>query len=357
MQFFFLMLLISLRLQAFPEMIRHHYVNCSACHVNNSGGGLLNAYGRTISYEVLSTWGTEKEARAFYAINPEAVSNWLNLGGDVRDLQLQQDNEKFKAGRNIWMEANLQAAVTLQKLTVFGSVGQIHQANQSLEMKLTKYCFSYQYSDELSFRVGRYIPVYGLNIPQHNYFIRRNLSFGPGSERDALDLQYNGENYNLVLGVSKSLLESSVRDEEQAINIQLQKNINDQHKVGLNYWYGEALNYKNIVLGMQTVMGWTEHFYTLAEFDHQWKKDNYDVEEKSINELVKLGYEFEKGIHLQLVQEWSNSVNDDVSNYGIGLTWYPRPHFEIETLYSKKMSAASTTGVEDYAYFMTHFYF
>ncbi|MEQ1724259.1 MAG: hypothetical protein ABL930_13895 [Pseudobdellovibrio sp.] len=357
MKLLLLLLLIPASLQAFPEMIRHNYVNCSACHVNNSGGGLLNAYGRTISYEVLSTWGTEKEARAFYSIDPEATSNWLNLGGDVRNIQLQQENDKFKVGRNIWMEANIQAAVTIKNLTSFLSFGQIKQSNQSFEQKITKYYFSYQFTDELALRAGRYIPVFGMNIPQHNYLIKKNLSFGPGSERDAIDLQYNGETYNFVLGLSNSLLDSSIRDKERALNIQIQKNILDRHKFGLNYWYGESPNYKKIVLGAQMVLGWAENLYSLAEVNHQWLEASLGSEEKSVNQLLKLGYELEKGLHLQLVQEWSSSSKDDISNYGMGLTWYPRPHFEIETLYSKKTSAAATSGTEDLAYFMTHFYF
>ena len=104
-------------------------------------------------------------------------------------------------------------------------------------------------------------------------------------------------------------------------------------------------------------MGWTESLYSLAELDHQWKETNSGGEEKSVNQLFKFGYEFEKGLHVQLVQEWSSSSSDDVTNYGIGLTWYPRPHFEIETLYSKKLSVASGSGDDDLAYFMTHFYF
>ena len=357
MRIVILIIFISMRLQAFPEMIRHHYTNCSACHVSNSGGGLLNAYGRTISYELLSTWGTEKEARAFYSVNPETVGSWLNVGGDVRDLQVQQENEKFKAGRNIWMEANVQASVTLDQFTFFESFGQIRQDNQSLVLKPTKAYASYQFTDELSLRVGHYVPIYGLNIPQHNFFIRRNLNFGPGSERGALDLQYNGENYNFVIGYSKSSLDSAVRDEEQAINIQIQKNVNDQHKIGFNYWYGEGLNSKKVIVGLQAVLGWTERFYTLAEVDHQWLMNNVGNEEKSVNELVKLGYEFEKGFHLQAVQEWTSSPADDVVSYGAGAAWYPRPHFEFETLYSKKMSAASTSGIEDYVYLLSHFYF
>jgi hypothetical protein len=354
---FFFVFLISMTAQAFPEMIRHHYVNCSACHVNNSGGGLLTAYGRSISAELLSTWGSEQEARAYYMVNPEKFGSWLNIGGDVRTLQLQQENSQFKSGRNIFMEANIKAAATIKSATAYVSLGQVKQSNQSLELKPAQYFLSYQFTDEWSMRAGRYVPIFGLNIPQHNYLVRRNLNLGPGAERDAVDLQYNGENYNLVLGAAKSLVDSSVGAEEVSINLQLQKNINDQHKIGLSYWYGEAKDYKKLVLGVHGVLGWTEKFYSLVELNHQWKTDNLDVEKKSVNELLKLGYELEKGFHLQIIQEGASSSTDDVRNYGVGAIWYPRPHFEFEGLYTKRMSEASSFGVEDYIYGMAHFYF
>ncbi|MEQ1723306.1 MAG: hypothetical protein ABL930_09015 [Pseudobdellovibrio sp.] len=346
---------------AFPEMVRHHYVNCSACHVSNSGGGLLNAYGRTISSEVLSTWGSEKEARAFYAIDPEKVSEWLNVGGDARGIQLHQDNAKSTSGRFIWMEANLQAAVTVKKVTGYASVGQVKQANQSLETNFTKYYLSYQQSDELSFRLGRYVPIYGLNIPQHNFLVRQNLGLTPGSERDSADVQWNGESWGILAGVSKSRLDSAVRAEEAAMNLQLQYNLNDQYKIGINYWYGEADTYSKIMMGAQAALGWSENFYTLVQMDHVWKKDNTkDIETKSIFQLLKLGYEFHKGMHLQVVEEWGKTDTTSSSEtqiFGVGGIWYPRPHFEFETLWSKRRTLAQTDLFEDYAYLMFHFYF
>lgn len=356
---FLIILLNSLVAVAFPEMIRHHYVNCGACHVNQNGGGLINAYGRTISAEVLSTWGKENEARAFYSIDPEKIP-WLNVGGDVRSVQSQFENETVSQARHIWMEANIQVAAQLNTFTFFTNIGKVEQANQSLKTELNKYYVSFQQSDELSFRVGKYIPVYGINLPQHNFYIKQNLQLGPGTERTVADVQWNGENYNFLAGVSKSASHSAVRDEETAFNAQVQKNINDKHKVGVSYWYGEATRYRKFNVGAHAVSGWSEKFYSLFEIDSVWSKDNNDVETKSIAELVKLGYEFYKGVHLQMVQEHfqsSSATSTKTESLGIGMAWYPRPHFEFETLYSKRVKQATTTSNEDSAYLLLHYYF
>src|SRR5713226_4796158 len=36
------------RALALPTMVRLGYTNCAACHISPQGGGLLNAYGRSI---------------------------------------------------------------------------------------------------------------------------------------------------------------------------------------------------------------------------------------------------------------------------------------------------------------------
>src|ERR1700722_15897581 len=47
---------------AFPEMARHGYTQCTACHVSPAGGGVLTEYGRELSSDLLSTWSHGNES-------------------------------------------------------------------------------------------------------------------------------------------------------------------------------------------------------------------------------------------------------------------------------------------------------
>ena len=79
--------------RAFPELIRHGYVNCLTCHVSPSGGGALNDYGRTFSGEGLSTWTSKNEESVLEGlVKRKQIPAWLSVGGDVRAGQIGSRN-------------------------------------------------------------------------------------------------------------------------------------------------------------------------------------------------------------------------------------------------------------------------
>ena len=62
-----------------------------------------------------------------------------------------------------------------------------------------KYFLSNQFSDELSVLAGKTIPVFGLQFPQHIFFINDNLLIGEGAERNSVETFWNGPEWNFTL--------------------------------------------------------------------------------------------------------------------------------------------------------------
>ena len=123
-----LIVFVSLNVSAFPDMIRHGYTNCTACHMSPSGGGVLNQYGKSLSKEVLSTWGAEGEENFLHgAVDTTAVNDWLVLGGDIRAVQVHQENDLIKRGKFIKMQAGVELGINQPKWAVVGSFGQFNQ--------------------------------------------------------------------------------------------------------------------------------------------------------------------------------------------------------------------------------------
>ncbi len=361
---FFGILIFNLAAFAFPEMTRHHYVNCSACHVSQSGGGVLNAYGRSLSSELLSSWGSVKEARAFYSIEPDPVNEWLNTGGDIRSVQWHFEDANLKAGKWFIMQAEITAAITYEKWTAMMSVGQMQISDNTWRAVSPRYYLSHQFSDEFSVRAGHTIPVFGLQIPQHNFLVKDNLLLGQGTERDSIETFWNGVDWNFTLAAAKSSFQSYVRDEEKSVSAHVARTFLDSDKLGFSLWSGDATTFRRTMTGLDAVMGFTEKFYSLSEVNYvlTTSKAALGNETKSVYELLKFGYEFKKGMHAQVVQQFGKPdteiVGTEMQSYGVGGLWYPRPHFELEVLWQKQRTLGrGTSDFADYAYLLTHFYF
>ena len=93
---------------AFPEFVRHGYTNCATCHASPNGGGMLTEYGRAISKELLShgSWFFEKKMDLQAPLENRdeqplggmmSLPKGLSLGGDVRALQMIEDNQIGRA--------------------------------------------------------------------------------------------------------------------------------------------------------------------------------------------------------------------------------------------------------------------
>lgn len=357
-----LVLLSGVKAFAFPEMIRHHYVSCTACHFAPTGGGLLTPYGRTISSEVLSTWGTEKEARSFYgALDHETLNSFLQVGGNVRALQFHHENKNVVEGRTIPMQAGLEFVALWQKWTAALFVGKVDK-DWKIEPVGTRFYLMYQMLDEFSVRVGRFLPAFGLNIPQHTVVTRSSLGFNQGMERTAVEAMWTGEKWNVAWTASQSLKESGNGDVETAVATQVNYTLNDSYRVGVSYWLGAGSAQQRQIFGAHAALGFTERLYVLSELDYQIQeaKPNQNLT-AGVYHFTKLGYEVLKGFHLQAVGEFAQTNVDNsktrIESFGPGFLFYPRPHFEFESLYTKKKIGFVGEDYEDFAYLMMHYYF
>ncbi|MGZ6080316.1 MAG: hypothetical protein ACXWK4_05850, partial [Myxococcaceae bacterium] len=102
--------------QAYPWMIQHGYTNCSGCHVDPSGWGLLNEYGRAQAQIVLPTlYGKapdEIQPTPGIAYGAIPLPSWLDIGVSLRGAVLSTTTSQSTTWRDILMIADLRAGVT-----------------------------------------------------------------------------------------------------------------------------------------------------------------------------------------------------------------------------------------------------
>lgn len=350
-------LLFSQTVLAFPEMVRHGYVNCTSCHVSPSGGGLLTEYGRELSREVLSTWGTEGESKFLHGLyqTPE----WLNLGGDIRAVQSYVDNQTVQEARLIFMQSDLEAAVKVKSVTTVASYGWDD---------IKKKYFSRRHyvlvpmSQEVTLRAGKFITNYGLNIPDHIMFVRRLLGWDQGSETYNVELNWIGENANASVTGVLGRPDDTKLNKEYGFAANIGLNLSDKSKIGTSFYQGSNQNQKRQLTGVYGLIGFTESLFWLSELDFQQTETLQTATDpvQSLVDYQKLGYEFHKGVVGFLIQQWTKTrLKEDNSaqdSYGLGMQLFPRPHFEFQLVWLKQRNFATNPAFYDYAWIMGHYY-
>ncbi len=310
--------LISCIALAFPENIRQGYQSCGNCHVSPTGGGALTGYGR-MAGEDMAMFAPEGTGRLLGQIS---LPDRMAVGGDVRYLSLQTKDYRH----DFPMQSDVEMAVRPSNEVWFdaawGRYGEHHKAESRRNFVL------WAPSENLSFRVGRFFPAYGIIVPDHTTATRQGLGFGEGQE------SYNGE--------------AAVRTKYGELF--LTETVSDGSSVELGHDPDYRLSHKNpgylgrlaVFMGKTAQVGasyrlttpddgnWEQTYgpfamfavskqlYMLAEVDRRATRDDHrDVA------LTELGYEAIRGLHFQLTEEYIDSGRP-----GVGIQWFPIPHLE-----------------------------
>lgn len=357
---------------AYPGMIRHGYVNCTSCHVQSTGGGVLTAYGRGLSEELLSFKSYEKEGRLIYntlGVADRLPEKQVQVGGDVRVIQTYKDNPLVKEERFFLMQADLEGAVELGQFTMDANFGYYDGIANSL-----RHYVSYRFAEDVALRFGRFRPAYGINTPEHTTVIKRNLGWDESSETYNLELALLKSDWNLYLTGLFGKFESVSTDDglsfgttgiaEKGAAARASYFLNEHYEFGMEYYFGNNASGSRHVMGPFAVLGFSPQLYLLSELDFQLNRRNLsDPSVTSINGLFhyqKLSYEPVQGWHLIATTELSRSDFNNprtlLERYGMGVEIYPRPHWEIQAIWHKQHQASISTGFSDLAWLMVHFY-
>lgn len=360
MNFIVLMVLVlfAARASAFPEMVRHGYTQCTACHVSPSGGGILNAYGRQLSAELLSTWKFAGEGGVLHgALKNDPAEKGLLLGGDVRAVQVHQQTPNVRTGRFFLMQANVDAAYQKGPFTAMISVGQIEKPMSGVvqgNLNATRYYAQVNITDPWFVRAGRFVPVFGLNMPDHVLVTKNGTGFAPGLQMDTVETGYLSESWTFFAAAARTLPTVPAARAETARNFHAAYSLAERYKVGVSHWYGERPSGGvRRLYGVSAILGFSEHLYNLTEIN--WSTT---ASRDGLFAMTRLGWEVVQGVipYVQLQQEQSDLEDRSkrVRYYTAGMHFFPRPHFELNAQWSRARSAAEWS---DQAYFLVHYYF
>lgn len=197
---------------ALPRFAARSGTECIQCHVNPTGGGMRNEYGRNVFANVYLPWSARGEPDSWMAptfppegeepeqepgtgaigFSPE-LTEWLALGSDLRAsyIFIRPDrppspgvprdvtNTFFLMQADLYTSARLHDRVTLYLdvgvYTGFEAWGLIRLTEPGAPL-------------ETYLKVGRFLPPFGLRDVEHQLFTREGIGFGSSDRDTGLEL-------------------------------------------------------------------------------------------------------------------------------------------------------------------------
>lgn len=352
--------LLPLSSLAFPELVKHGYPNCAACHISPTGGGVLNEYGRALSKELVSTWGYEGEEKTLYWI---PTNENFAMGGDLRWLSIRDKSPTASRERSINMQRDLEIAVIFKKFTaaITGGIQNKTTEPSETEFLSRRHYLVYQQSDKLGFRLGKFYPAFGLYIPDHNTVIRRGLGFDQNMESYNLESAWQNEKWNLFGTLIAGRPDDQKLKREKGLALTAAYNPNEKIKVGGSYYYGETDEIIRHLVGPYGIFGFSDKIFLLAQMNLV-RAFPYTAQESSLGmvDYLRLDYEAWKGVHFYLTQELSQMDLKEgktrTDTWGLGFQFFPRPHLEFQIIMQKIYQQGMHNPPTDRLQLLTHFY-
>lgn len=267
---------LSNRAFAFAENATHGYPNCMSCHVAPSGGGLLNDYGRSLSKELMSTWGWKNSEQPLFG----AMKNTANtkFGGDFRAIQTYYESDQVKQGKQFVMQKNVEIGVQYSKLWFVATLG-TQEGPKEIPTKgkflSERHYLLWNVSDDSKIKVGKFRLNFGLNDPNHTRVTKQPLGFGPNSESYIMEFSHFTEDGELFISSDLGRIDlPKSKNVEKSISSSYSRYISEKAKIGASILLGESELKRRSLTGTNGVIGF---------FDKNIIKYEVDLERSSFS--------------------------------------------------------------------------
>jgi hypothetical protein len=243
-----LFLLPASAVQAYPWMIRHGYTNCSACHVDPSGWGLLTPYGRAQEQlQIPMLYGKSPDEvqpaeGLLFGVIP--LPAWLNLGLSVRLALLSTTTSQGTDWRDIDMISDIRAgvdvgpffaSVSLGYLPTGGNLAALTDNPTGGNLVSREHYAGLQFLDRRLFVMGGRMNLpFGLRNVEHNSYVRSSTRTDTNtSQQYGPQIAYDGPGIRTaVMGILGNVLLRQAEYREYGYSGYVEGAFNDRFTLG-----------------------------------------------------------------------------------------------------------------------------
>ena len=328
-----------------PTFLSKQYPRCTACHYSASGGGLLTPYGRSLSREEISTFGRQgtggipaagaaagEEGFLFGSLSSESP---LQLGLDVRPSHLRVDVPgRTIRDRNFLMNLDLQAAWRRDRWTAYGTVGRSPTRGGDALVSY-EHWVSWQATDTVSVRGGRFLPAYGVRFADHTSLTRARLDLAEDDQIYGIELGVSTDRTLLQVAAGPGRAESLVdNDGRQAFtsSARFQIDLSPRTVLAASALYRGASDVAPRSTGAGLSFGYapTPWLTTWTHADVQFQR--LDASGRAYILANQTSVEALRGVWLRISPQWRRTDTDprsEIRRLVYGLDIYPRTHWHV----------------------------
>lgn len=363
----FLILILSKDSNSYPKFAAITGEKCQSCHVNPTGGGMRNQWGVKYSKDNLFLQPLAK-ANKTTDINTQ-ITKGISIGGDMRFLYVNDQtgegspnfNSFFQMQGDLYVNAqvnkyiNLVIAPGLYIPNTFGS--------NPLPTKYEIFGMVSNLPAGLYFKVGRFIPNFGIKIPEHRAYNRSfNDLYTPYASDAGIEAGISPDFGNASLFLTAALSNGSSPNINFQTNNSFDFDNQRQFTSSLDFRWASKKNkvvvgiggsfinnpfkydpINNInalrqVLGTRLSLGIFERVAILGEWTYN-RLDISDTASTRFDQRTGFG-EIDifliKGLQLKSQYELYDNLPSDVLNkrrYSFGAVIHPLTGLEIEAIY------------------------
>jgi len=336
-----------------PRFLSKQYPRCTSCHYSPTGGGLLTAYGRSLSHRELSTFGeplpSHDATQQRDTTNPEpgeesflfgafgkSLGN-LQLGIETRPSYLHYSVLDFSDNRNLLMNADLHAAYRYKDWTFYGQVGREYDEDEAhFKLDSSEYWVGRQPENGVGFRAGRFFPAYGIHFADHTSYNREFLELAQYDQIFGVEVSLSRGRYLTQVSVGPGRAENLIEENGSAAftsSARFQIDVTPRTVVAASGIFRDGTDFEPRQGATGIAFGYapTSRLTTWTQFDGQF------VEHDSTSYIFvnETSFEVYRGIWAVLSPQvrFGGDQLPDLLRLGLGAVLLPRTHFNVNVTY------------------------
>ncbi len=325
-----------------PRFLSRQYTRCTSCHVSPTGGGLLSPYGRALSGAELSTTGRRVPGNptASTASGEEAFL-WgafgdalgpLQLGVELRPSHIRTTFNDQTFTRNIYMNADVVAAVQAGGWTLYGQIGR-EPTSPGSRIDSYEHWAGYQAENGVGIRGGRFTPAYGVRFADHTAFNRTTLGFTQYEQVYGVEVSRTTDKalvqVALAPGLAESFTGNSLESTFNAVGrVQMDLGSSTAFVVSGLYRDGSVTQARQTAAGAAFGFAPTSRLTVWTQADLQGREGTGKTGFLLVNET---SFEAARGIWLAISPQLrtDDGVRPRTMRWAFTATVLPRTHFNV----------------------------